>query len=505
MKYIAALLSFVFGFLAFIIGMGCIELYLGILETMEIPIALEGTLEYSEMEAQLWGQNMGPAILAILCLILFSYFYSLYHRLSKKKKNTLKNDIKSPFSLYLRSFVDDAKTRKNVSFLTDIRSEEEILVDVISDIAPVYAIGDPKDKKMPLGASRVYVDDAHWKSAVMEMAQKAVVVALRLGKTDSFWWEVAMVIKNIPIEKILFIVPESKTFSNVSTLYKILLEHNINIKDLDINIEKKRRGSISSFLFFDKDGNAKTVEVKVPHFTRLLISYENILRNTLKDFRSKFGLSIKKRRSIRLARILQLLLIIFILFLGAAKMFNDHVALKYQMPYELVEECVKDLNFVTKYSNKINGTNLTWSIVESQKGTFALDDEKYLFLFMVEVQTISSLTYDEYEQIGKAPKNMLLMIKKYMPDYYENYVGILSESALLSIRNPDEIKELISLYKSSLETLPQWIIDLSNSEENWASEYEHASKINDIILKHIKDKGIADVIKILSSQNINLK
>lgn len=475
-------------------------------DSMEIPIVVEGTIEYSEIEWQLIGQDFGPIIIAALCIILFAYFYSLYHRLSKKKKDTLnKDNINGPFMLYLRSFTDDAATRKNTSLLTDVRSEEEVMVEVLTDIAPVYAIGDPKDKKMPLGASRIYVDDEHWKSAVMDMAQKASAVILRLGKTDNFWWEVEMTIKSIPIEKILFVVPESKTFSNVATLYKILLENNIDIRQLDINIEKKLRGSISSVLYFDRNGKAQTAEVKIVRFTSLFISYENMLHNTLVDFRAKFGLSTKRKQSIRVARILQVLLIVCLLFIGFSKYFSDYVSLKYQMPYELVERCAQNSAFVAKYSDDINGTNLTWSIVEAKKGSFALSDEDYLFLFMIEAKTIASVSYDEYEQISKRPENLLLMVKKYSPKDYTSYVSVLSEAAITGIRNPSEIKKLIQLYQSSVEILPQWVTDISNTEDDSLGEYESVLMFNDFIIEHINDEGISDVLKVLSSQNMRIE
>lgn len=503
MKYLAGFLSFIFGLLAFMCTIGCIMLHNGLSDSMEIPIALEGTLEYSEIKWQLIGQDFGSIIISVLCIILFVYFHSLHHRLGKKKKDTLnKDEIKGPFVLYLRSFKDDATTRKNASFLTDIRSEEEVMVEVLSDIAPVYAIGDPRDKKMPLGASRIYVDDEHWKSTVIDMSQKASVVILRLGKTDSFWWEVEMTIKSIPIEKILFVIPESKTFNNVATLYKMLLENNIDISQLDINIEKKLLGSISSILFFDKNGNAKTAEIKIARFTRLFISYENVLRNTLADFRVKFGLSTKHRQSIRVARVFQALLIAFILFIGSSKYYYDYVSLKYQMPYELVEECVQDSAFVAKYSSNINGTNLTWSVVEAIKGKFALSDENYLLLFMIEAKTILSVSNDEYEQIGKQPKNLLLMVKKYASEDYAHYISILSEAAISAVRNPDAIKELIRSYQAGAEYLPQWVIDLYNAEDDLQSDYESVLMFNDSIIEHIDDESISDVIKILGSRGM---
>ena len=504
MKYLSAFLAALFALIAFIYTIGYFEMLVGLMTPTEIPIALEGTLEYFDIKAQLIGQDIGSIVLIVVSIILFSFFYSFYRRLNKKKKDTFDKDaIKAPFVLYLRSFVDDKTTNKRISFINDVRTEEEVLVGVLSDIAPVYAIGDPKDKKMPLGASRIYVDDEYWKSTVTEMMSRATVVVLRLGKTDSFWWEVETAIKSISLEKVMFVVPESKTFNNVATLYKILLEHNIDIKNLNISIEKKNQGSISSFLYFDKNGQAVTNEVKTPRFTRLVLSYENILRNTLSEFRGKFGLKTKPKRTVRWARIIEILIIIYFIIIGSSKLFSDLITFKYQMPYEFVERCVKNPDFVDKYSDEVNGTNLALGIMEARKGLFGLEDEKYKLLFMIEARAIQSMNYDEYNQLQAAPQNMFLMIKKYVSDSYDSYVEILSEAVVISIQYPHEMDELILQYKQNTDSMPQWIIDFANSDDVPENEYEYILKYNHMIVEHIYDDDIATVLKTLYSQTID--
>lgn len=504
MKYVFAFLAGIFGLIAFLYTIACVEMFLGLITPVEIPIVIEGTLEYYETKGQLIGQDVFAIVLIIVCVALFSYFLSMYRKFNKKKKDTFdKDNVKPPFVLYLRSFIDDKTTKKRISFFNDVRSEEEVLIEVLSDIAPVYAIGDPKDKKMPLGASRIYVDDDHWKSTVIDMMNKAAVVVLRLGKTDSFWWEVETAVKSLPLEKVMFVVPESKTFSNVATLYKTLLEHNIDIKQLDVNIERKSQGSISSFLYFDKNGQAVTNEVKTPRLTRMVLSYENILRNTLSGFREKFGLSTSRKRSVRWARVFEISLIFFIVSIGTLKTFSDLTSLKYQRPYEFVEKCVESPDFVNKYSDEINDTNLTWGIVEARKGLFGLDDEKYNMLFLIEARAIQSMSYDEFSQIQTAPKNMLLMIKKYLPESYDQYTEILSEAAIIAIQYPNEIGELIHQYKQNIENLPEWVYEFANNEDMPDDEYEYMFQYNNIILEHIDDEDIADILKTLSSWAIN--
>lgn len=501
MKILSVILAVIFGLIALVYTFGYFEMLCGLITPTDIPIALEGTFEYFDIKWQLIGQDVGSIILIVVSIILSSFFYSMYRRLNKKRKDTFDKDaITAPFVLYLRSFIDDKTTKKRISFVNDVRSEEEVLVEVLSDIAPVYAIGDPKDKKMPLGASRIYVDDEHWKTTVVDMMNRAVVVVLRLGKTDSFWWEVETAMTNIPLDKVMFVVPESKTFSNVATLYKILLNHDIDIQNLNVNIEKKNQGSISSFLYFDKSGQVITNEVKTPRFTKIVLSYENILRNALSGFREKFGLKTNHKRTIKWARLLEILLIISIVFIGSSKLFGDLVTLKYQMPYELVEKCVENANFVNKYSSEVNGTNLTWSVLEARKGLLGLEDEKYKELFLIEARTIQSMSYDEFDQIQTASKNMLLMVKKYLPESYDLYTEILSEAAIIAIQHPNEIKELIQQYRQNIDNMPEWVYDFVNNDEASEDEYKYMLQYNSLIVEHIDDDDIADILKTLSSQ-----
>ena len=501
MKHIALILSFIFGLIAFLYIFGYFELYLGLIPSDDVPIAIEGTIDFFEAKYELLGQDIGSILFIIVCVVLCSYFYSLYHRLNRRKKDTIDIDsIQGPFVLYLRSFIDDSTTRKRISTVSEIRTEEEVFVDVLTDIAPVYAIGDPSDTKMPLGASRIYVDNENWKSTVMELAQRAAVVVLRLGKTDSFWWEVEMAVNSVPIEKILFIIPESKTFNNVANLYKILLNNNIDIHELDINIEKKRHGSISGFLYFDKNGAPETISVQTPRFTQLLISYEQQIRNALDDYRIKFGLQSNRKLPLRRARIYQLLIIVGIVFMIGSLTFKDYVSLKYQMPYELVEKCIDKPVFVDKYSKDINGINLVNCILESKKGLLALDGVKCRYLFEVEAKALALMDYDEFEQIGAAYKNMLLMIKKYTPDDYPEYINILSEAVVLSITNVEETTELIKFYKNNINNIPDWLFDVINKE--YKTDYEYILNFNKSVMEHFDEEDIDDIIKTLLSQTV---
>lgn len=502
MRYLFLTLSIIFAFLFLGITVVYFQMIFGIEEPNPIPIALEGTIDYFDAKCSIIGQDIGSIIFGILCFFLFSYFYSLYHRYSKRKKDTFDvNDIHGPFVLYLRSFVADKTTRKRTSF-GDILSEEEALVEALNDIAPVYAIGDPKDKKMPNGASRIYVDDEHWKATVADMASKATLVALRLGKTDSFWWEVEMAINTVPLNKLLFIVPESKTFNNISILYKILLQHNVDIENLDISIENNQQGSISSFIYFNNVGQPQTCQVKTGRFTQLFLKYSDVVRKSLAGLRAMYGLNSPKR-TLRKARILQLLLVIYLVYLAGCMTFVHLTDLKYQRPYEIVEECIKNDAFVQKYSNKINGTTLAYSIVEANNGLISLSDEQYKYMLLVEMQTFKLMSEEEFELKNDTPYNMPLLVKKYMPEHYDTYIEIMAEAAINSVQYPDYIEELYRTYYAlyTTEGISEWLIEVLSKTENSSDEYNNNMLILDATFEHFDDNNIVTTQKKILSLN----
>ena len=502
MKYLVMFLSWAFGVLTvlFLVFMSMTLLDVG---SADIPIVLENTDEYARVKWELEGRDFGQPIMLVVSYFLFAVTHSLHHRLRKKKCDTLNADaIEGPFVLYLRSFIADRITSRRISLFADIRSEEETLVDVLSEIAPVYAIGDPKDKKMPVGASRIYVDDGHWKTTVEKLSQKAVVVVLRLGETDSFWWEVEMAAQKVPLEKLLFVVPECKTFSNVATLYKVLLDNKIDIKSAGISIDRKSRGSISSFMFFGHDGTPVAKSVKIPRFTQIVVSYENILRNALAEFRARYGLHARWGAAIRWAQLLQIVVVgsMFLTFVSLG--VRDFTRLNCQMPYELLEKCVEYPEFTSKYSNDINGSCLICAIDESVKGYLWLADEKYKFMLCTEAKAIRAMSQGELRQLSKAQKNSLLMIKKYVPECYDEYVGILAEAAILSIQRPKETADLIKAYKRKIDMLPQWMIDFEMSLHDECDNM--LMRLSDEVVKHIDESNIVETLKILHSQTINV-
>lgn len=113
MKILSLILAVIFGLIAFVYTSGYFEMLCGLITPTDIPIALEGTLEYFDIKWQLIGQDVGSIILIVVSVMLSSFFYSMYRRLNKKRKDIFDKDaITAPFVLYLRSFIDDKTTKR---------------------------------------------------------------------------------------------------------------------------------------------------------------------------------------------------------------------------------------------------------------------------------------------------------------------------------------------------------------------------------------------------------
>lgn len=472
MKILFAILTFVFGLITAIFLGGTISSILEISgHEWVLPIALEGTLDFFDAQCYIFGETIGYLLWSISSYILFAIFLSQFHKYNRRKKATLNhNDIKGPFILYLRSFIDDKTTSKNPYIGINTKSEEEHLVASLSDIAPVYAIGDPKDTEMPNGASRIYVDDEHWKSVVEELSNRALLVVLRLGKTDSFWWEVEMATQKLPIQKIVFIVPHHKTMESITTLSNILTSHAIDCKISNLDIKKRRRGSISSIIYFDEQNQMQVKQVRMYRFTSLFISYETVIKNALDAVRQKFGCTPNHKLPVRKARTTETGLLAILLLFTISLYHTKINEVKYMVPLELAELYVQDQGFVEKYGNEISYKTMFDGYLESQKGIIMLNDNDLYSLISTEIATLVCIKPDEFEHIDKGLRHMLLMIKKYMPKEYNLYIEYLATAASYAINYPHIIDEANDYYNNLefdnhyLQVIHNLLIKIDNRE-----------------------------------------
>jgi hypothetical protein len=119
-------------------------------------------------------------------------------------QDALAEDSRAPV-LYLRSFKDDSTAAKLDEWGT--RSDEEQMSTVLRHIGPIVAVGDPKERRVTLGASRIYLSDDDWQDWVKAQMLAATLVIFRASDTDAFFWEVATAALHVPDTKIAFLLP----------------------------------------------------------------------------------------------------------------------------------------------------------------------------------------------------------------------------------------------------------------------------------------------------------
>ncbi len=107
--------------------------------------------------------------------------------------------------LYLRSFKHDS-IAGHVEYLDSV-SDEEQLTAVLRRIGPVVAVGNPTERQVTLGASRIYLSDDEWQEWVTSQMLVAALVVFRASDTEAFWWEVATAASHLPPAKTAFLLP----------------------------------------------------------------------------------------------------------------------------------------------------------------------------------------------------------------------------------------------------------------------------------------------------------
>lgn len=104
------------------------------------------------------------------------------------------NDIKSKFVLYLRGFAFDDYTTNNktLSENKDINKfSEGLFMGILKQYMPVYAVGMTKELCSPIGAERIYLNDANWESEVLDLMSRASLIVILLNDSQSCIWELS--------------------------------------------------------------------------------------------------------------------------------------------------------------------------------------------------------------------------------------------------------------------------------------------------------------------------
>jgi hypothetical protein len=142
-------------------------------------------------------------------------FFGLGTRLlARNAVVALKRDARAPI-VYLRPFRADVNLADRwIDFFAILvrnwhETNERSLALAVRDLGPLIAIGRPGEHVPPLGAARLYVEDAHWQGVVEKVVEVSRLVILRVGRTDGFRWELEHVTAKCDPRKVVIYLPQS--------------------------------------------------------------------------------------------------------------------------------------------------------------------------------------------------------------------------------------------------------------------------------------------------------
>lgn len=107
---------------------------------------------------------------------------------SKRPADILPNE---KFALYLRGFSFD--NYEGIRYLQKQsqykKFSEYHFFSILDKYMPVYSVGMTKELSAPLGATRIYLNDAEWEKEVQGLIQKAEMIIVLVNDSNSCIWE----------------------------------------------------------------------------------------------------------------------------------------------------------------------------------------------------------------------------------------------------------------------------------------------------------------------------
>jgi hypothetical protein len=238
-------------------------------------IALAWTVAFAMIPAVFFRIMRGAHPSALFWTAFWSYFaltYKLTAWLSNRYRERQRKTVLSaqdllsrdtrPHVLYLRSFKDDEITSR----LLNLSTEEQELAEVMLEIGPFIAFGEPGEEFPEPGAARLYSEEEHWRETVENLMLRARLVVARVGDTTSFWWEILTAVRLVNPDQLLLIIPEDRS------LYEEFRRKALEVFPCQLPEHEFRPApgyskshiSVESFLYFEPDWTPHLQKLKSP-------------------------------------------------------------------------------------------------------------------------------------------------------------------------------------------------------------------------------------------------
>jgi|CXWL01.1.fsa_nt_gi hypothetical protein len=187
------------------------------------------------MQKDSLGNYTHPEIPYVL-LIAAVYFFNRGRRQSLLSQDQDAGSVPAPTEsvVYLRSFRHDRKASTPGAaggplYSFSVATEEEQLLEVLSDVGPAISLGRPGEQLPYLGAHRIYVPDADWQDVILQWVKVARLVVLRVGDSAGVSWELETIPSLVTPERLVLIVPKSEV-SNLNKYVTKLVGRTVQLE-----------------------------------------------------------------------------------------------------------------------------------------------------------------------------------------------------------------------------------------------------------------------------------
>lgn len=402
--------------------------------------ALEGTDAYTKYTIEVMSGLAGNLIAPVISFMLARLCFRLARTLSRRRRDvtiSAQQEIASPFILYLRSFDSDRVTSKPAErLLKPEQTEEQLLVSILDDLAPVVAVGRPNDQYLPKGADRLYVPDEMWQERVTELAHGAEFVALRLGSTNGFWWEAALCLEQLPPDKLLFIIPALKDPAPLAELERRMLARGIHADLSQLSVRRRGKSSIAGFLTIENN-KAVFTPIKRRPFLDVFISAEDALREALSDFLRANGGYVRKRSLAVSAGVSWAVVLVTLLTMVGNTFLKYHEFQQNRYPKELIALCESSVYSPGQLKGLSDQGKIYYIFADLLRGSGTMDERSALELYDLSTQLLGAISDREYElllehlpdEIEALPTDLLIVAKRYFTsEGYDLYLSYLVQA-----------------------------------------------------------------------------
>ncbi len=194
-----------------------------ILPCVFMPVQVFGIVGFQPQSAIAFGIAIvvtgfgGACVGAVLKWIGFKLHERALKTLAPNARELLARDTRPPV-VYLRTFDADARAASTALLMSIAPSglvgttAERVLCEFLGAVGPVVAVGKPGDALPELGAARLYAAHDAWQDEVVELIGQASLVIVRAGHSAGILWELELVFRCVPFDRIVMLIPQVRGF-----------------------------------------------------------------------------------------------------------------------------------------------------------------------------------------------------------------------------------------------------------------------------------------------------